>query len=580
MNQSRCAIYARYSSEKQNSLTIGQQVRKCREYAERHGLIVSDENIFADEAISGATDDRAGLQRLLSLAQRQPRAFDVILVDDTSRLSRKLVDSLKIFERLQFAGVRVVFVAQGIDTSSEQAELLVATHGIVDSLYLKDLAKRTFRGVEQRALDGLHTGGRVFGYRHVPIEKADERDAHGRPVIQGVRLEAEPAQAETVRRIFERYAAGHSMKRIAIDLNNEGIPSPQPQKGRISQSWCQSSIHHILHNERYRGIVIWGKTYKLRSVETGKRIYRRKPKSEWRRTELPAQRIISDKLWEAAQARMRIVHDLYGTGSKNGIRGGRAAGSPYLFTGLLKCSVCGGSVTIVSGVARNRDDSRYGCSMHAYRGNSVCGNSLLVFRRSFEEQLLAGLHASILRPAVVDFTLRRFEEALEKARGSRDSDLALLERRKATIEQQISNCTSAVADGQPSRSLLAKLAELERELDAVIEKMNSARPDAVRSNLRDTRRFVEVRLRELRKLLNAELRVVNAVRVAVARAAISKHVQKITLAPEGRAYIASGEFDLLGVDAVAVSMVPGARIELATPAFSGRRSTSELPRHA
>jgi hypothetical protein len=27
------------------------------------------------------------------------------------------------------------------------------------------------------------------------------------------------------------------------------------------------------------------------------------------------------------------------------------------------------------------------------------------------------------------------------------------------------------------------------------------------------------------------------------------------------------------------NLVPGARIELATPAFSGRRSTSELPRH-
>jgi hypothetical protein len=26
-------------------------------------------------------------------------------------------------------------------------------------------------------------------------------------------------------------------------------------------------------------------------------------------------------------------------------------------------------------------------------------------------------------------------------------------------------------------------------------------------------------------------------------------------------------------------LVPGARIELATPAFSGRRSTGELPRH-
>jgi hypothetical protein len=34
-----------------------------------------------------------------------------------------------------------------------------------------------------------------------------------------------------------------------------------------------------------------------------------------------------------------------------------------------------------------------------------------------------------------------------------------------------------------------------------------------------------------------------------------------------------------GIEPVAVSMVPGARIELATPAFSGRRSTNELPRH-
>ena len=66
MNQSRCAIYARYSSEKQNSLTIGQQIRKCREYAERHDLTVSDEHIFADEAISGATDDRIGLHQISS----------------------------------------------------------------------------------------------------------------------------------------------------------------------------------------------------------------------------------------------------------------------------------------------------------------------------------------------------------------------------------------------------------------------------------------------------------------------------------------------------------------------------------
>jgi len=518
---------------------------------------VLNDFIFADEAISGASDDRTALQRLLALAKHQPRQFDVILVDDTSRLSRKLVDALRIFEQLQFAGIRVVFVAQGIDTNSELAELLVATHGIVDSLYLKDLAKRTFRGVEQRALEGLHTGGRVFGYRHIPIEKSGMLDAHGRTVVDGVRLEVEPAQADTVRRIFERYAAGHSMKRIAIDMNTEGIQSAQPQKGRISRSWCQSSIHHILHNERYRGLVIWGKTYKLRSADTGKRIYRQKPASEWRRTELPAQRIISDKLWEAAQSRMRFVHDLYGTGAKNGIRAGRAAGSPYLFTGLLKCALCGGAVTIVSGTKRSRQDSRYGCSMHASRGSQVCGNKLLMPRRVLEAQLLVGLQMNVLRREVIDFTLRRFEEALTKIaqckdrENARSNDVKLLAARKAKIEEGIENCTNAIAEGQPSKFLIAKLVELERELESVVACLRGARTDAIETQIRDTRKFVELRLKDLGKLLNAEPRL--------ARAAIANHVQKIEMTPDGKSYVASGSWDLLGGGSGAVSMVPRAR---------------------
>jgi catechol 2,3-dioxygenase-like lactoylglutathione lyase family enzyme len=122
-------------------------------------------------------------------------------------------------------------------------------------------------------------------------------------------------QAETVRRIFERYAAGDSMKRIAIDLNDSGILSPQPQKGRVS------SIRHILRNDRYRGLVVWGKTQKVRSQETGKRIYRRRPQSEWRRRENPEQRIVSEELWEAVRSRMRIVEKLYDCGPGRRPRG-------------------------------------------------------------------------------------------------------------------------------------------------------------------------------------------------------------------------------------------------------------------
>jgi site-specific DNA recombinase len=280
----RCAIYARYSTDKQNPLSIDDQVRKCREYATQHRWSVLDSHIYSDEAVSGATDDRRGLRRMLAAAASKERPFDAVLCDDTSRISRTLKDSFTIHDELRFAGVRLIFVSQGIDTDSEQAEVLLATHGIVDSLYIRELAKKTRRGVEGKALSGFHTGGRCFGYRNVPIEDASHVDQHGRPTITGVRLEVHEEQAAIVRRIFEMYAGGNSLQWIAKQLNAEGVVSPQPQKGRISQSWCPSSIRTILRNERYRGRVIWGKTVKVRS-KSGKRIYKRMAPEKFARSQ-------------------------------------------------------------------------------------------------------------------------------------------------------------------------------------------------------------------------------------------------------------------------------------------------------
>jgi site-specific DNA recombinase len=136
----------------------------------RQGWDVLGGHIYSDEAITGASNERTGLQKLLEAATASAHPIEAVLVDDTSRLSRKLADSLRIFEQLHFSGVRLVFVSRGIDTDSEQAEVLLATHGIVDSLSIKELAKKTHRHVEGRALQGFHTGGRCYGYRSVPIE--------------------------------------------------------------------------------------------------------------------------------------------------------------------------------------------------------------------------------------------------------------------------------------------------------------------------------------------------------------------------------------------------------------------------
>ncbi len=298
----------------------------------------------------------------------------------------------------------------------------------------------------------------------MPIESSTERDSHGRPVISGVRLAVNPDQAATVRRIFERYAAGHSLKRVAVDLNTEGVLSPQPQKGRIAQSWCPSSVRHILHNERYRGVVIWGKTQKVRSPETQKRTYRRTLPSQWRRREIPEQRIISDDLWNAVRGRMAAVNEMYSLELRRpGILRARAVSSPYIFPGLLKCSLCGANITIVSGCSRKRTDVRYGCSLHYNRGRGACGNKLLIPRRALESQLLAGLQAKVLHPDVVSYALKSFEAQLAQAFDRLSDETTTHRRRESEIGRKIENLTRALADGY-SPAIRADLTRLEEQL--------------------------------------------------------------------------------------------------------------------
>src|SRR5579859_2339960 len=533
---SRCAIYARYSSEKQNSLTIDQQIRKCRDYAKGQGLRVLDAHLYADEAISGATDDRAGLQELLLAAGQKPRPFDVVLVDDTSRLSRDLANSLEIVKQMKFAGIRVVFISQGFDTSAPQTQTLVTVHGLVDSLYLEELAKKTFRGVEQRALDGLHTGGRCFGYRNVPIEDLSQLDSHGRPVVRGVRLEVDPAQAKTVLRIFERYTQGHSLKKIAQDLNAEAVLSPRPQRGRIQRSWCPSSVRTILYNERYRGHVVWGKTKKIRSPKTGKRIYERLPKTDWKVREIPEQRIVSDELWKAVCERRRLVHQLYSVDSaRPGIMRARAVGSPYIFSGLLQCAECGASITVVSGCWAKRQDVRYGCSLHYNRGRGACKNNLLISRRDLERQLLAGLQARVLHPDVVEYTIQRCEQAIARQAKLHAGDSGQLIRRRATLEREVQRLTDAIALGRSAEPLLAGMATRQRELADISAKLSNVEPSSMKLRIRELRRFVESRLADLRSVMNADPLHI--------RAQIAKHVRKITLRRENGSYTATGTWD-------------------------------------
>ncbi|HEY6847217.1 MAG TPA: recombinase family protein, partial [Terracidiphilus sp.] len=94
----RCAAYARYSSDLQSPRSIEDQLRICREYARAHGFVFLEEHVYTDEALSGVGADRPGLGRMLDAALSPARPFDVILLDDSSRLARNTKDALGIFQ--------------------------------------------------------------------------------------------------------------------------------------------------------------------------------------------------------------------------------------------------------------------------------------------------------------------------------------------------------------------------------------------------------------------------------------------------------------------------------------------------
>jgi site-specific DNA recombinase len=534
VSQLRCAIYARYSTDKQNPLSIDDQIRKCREFAARNGWEALDAHVYSDEAISGATDDRCGLKNLLETATAQAHSLDVILVDDTSRLSRKLADSLRIFEQLRFSGVRLIFVSQGIDTDSEQAEVLLATHGIVDSLYIRELAKKTHRGVEGRALQGFHTGGRCFGYRGVPIQDPTRADCYGRPQIVGVKLAIHQEQAAIVQRIFSDYAAGDSIKTIAKKLNAEGVTSPAPYRGQRHPSWAPSAISVMLHNERYRGTAVWNRTRKILDPKTGRRVQRLRPRTEWTVVETPHLRIISEQLWQAAKSRLASVNASFSSGRAAGLCS-RSYTARYLFSGFMKCGLCGSNVVLISGRG-GVGWAKYGCPLHQNRG--ICANALVVRRDRIEQELISGLQREVLREDVAAFALEEFKRQLRARLEDTRSHLAVMRQKREKLKSEIGNLARAIAEGHNSSALLEELGKRERDLDGISEELLAADGRGLDARLQEIEEFVQKRLQDIRGLLFAD--------VSRAKAELSKHCTAITLTPEGSTFRISGDWNLLG----------------------------------
>lgn len=445
----KAAIYARYSGDKQREASIDDQVRNCTQYAGREGLQVVQ--VYHDKAMSGASAARPGYQSMLAAATQSE--FGVLLVDDLSRLSRDDIEMKRVLRKLVWQGMRIVGVSDGYDSARKGHKIHAGFKGLMNEMFLDDLRDRTHRGMTGQAIKGFNCGGRTYGYKNVPIEDPERKDAYGRPAIVAVRYEIDPVQAEVVKRIHEWYAAGLSYRDIAIELNRGRIPSSR------GSSWAMTAIKVILENEMYDGRLIWNRKEWVKNPETGKRTYKERPREEWIVTENQQLRIVDENTVRMVRRRQKKNREAYTADHIKPLT------QRYLFSGILACAHCGGNFIIVG-------QGRYGCANYKTRGSEACSNTVTVSRHIVEKRILQGIKDELLRPGHLENFKKKAAQLITEHNASGHADTLKQQLKEAQRERD--NIMAAIRQGIVTDSTKSALETAEATVQEIGGKLKSA----------------------------------------------------------------------------------------------------------
>lgn len=442
----RAAIYARFSSELQDARSIDDQVALARKLAEARSIAVVE--VYKDAAISGAsTINRPGITKLL--ADAAARRFDLVITESLDRLSRSQADIAALYERLTFLDVRIETLADGVVT-----ELHVGLKGTMSALFLKDLAQKTRRGQQGRVKAGRIPGGKSYGYE--VVQSLHERGQ--RRIIE--------SEAEVIRRIFQEYAEGKGPLAIVHDLNREGKAGPTGKRWNASTLLGSPKRRNgLLNNELYKGTIVYNRQRFLKDPDTGKRISRENPESEWLRQDVPELRIVEQGVWDAVQQRRA---------ERGGPHLHHRRRPKRLLSGLLKCSCCGGNYSVV------RDDFMRCSTLQNSKG---CTNTRTIRCSEIEGRVLKALQERLLDPEVVAEAVETYRQERARLSAQRRRKRNELERELEQVMRQINRTGDMLLDDTLDRATgkvrMKELSTRRDELQVELEKAPEADAIAV-----------------------------------------------------------------------------------------------------
>ncbi|MBQ3602410.1 MAG: recombinase family protein [Clostridia bacterium] len=456
MSKKRIAGYLRISVDTEldrDNTSIENQREIIKNYVERT-FPDAELDFYEDRDRSGYTFEQRENYQLMR-PKLMNGYYNILIIKDFSRFSRRNGRGLVELEELRDAGVRIISIGDNIDYPTYDDWIQIQMRFFVNEMPVTDASKKVKGVINTKQQEGKWICAVPYGYYITNTKK--------------MTFEVDEKAAEVVRKIFELYIDGWGYKKIANFLTDEGIPTPRmiekerreadgaETKIRASTVWAIPSISGILTNDFYIGTLRQKKYTRTKINGSDKKL----DSDENIVFENNHEAIIDVRTFAKAQEQLKAR-------SKSNYRGVKKYDTSY--SGFLFCGDCGSPMFSMS-----RPDlaPAYTCGTYHKRGLKGCTShhtrtdTLDIMIKKYIERVMMNSERMI---AELEQAIRNEPEMMKKSKSSielLEVDLAKAkEEFKATKKQKIRE----LMKHEDNRELIEEtFAEIEEELQKKIE---------------------------------------------------------------------------------------------------------------
>ena len=379
--------------------------------------------MYADEGTTG-TSMKKRKEFLKLVDDCEKGKIDLVITKSTTRFARNTLEGIQTVRKLRRLGVGVFFEKENANTLYMDNEMILTFFFSQAQAESESLSKNVSWGHRRN-----YENGKV--YYHYDSFLGYKRGPDGQPEI-------DEEQAAVVRRIFARYLMGDSVRKICRDLEADGIRTV-----RGCEKWSDSTVQHMLRNEKYIGDALLQKTY-VQDIFT-----RKSMKNEGQLPKYyvhnchPA--IIDRTTFQKVQEEIARRSGKRKTSTKAKTELGKYSGK-YALSELLVCGECGSPYRRQTYMPRGEKYHVWRCLNRLENGTRICKHSPTFMETDLHNAIVAAMNGQLDRQRAKDALKQSIYTALAAAEP--EMTLPAVESQIKTLqERQIELIGLATAEG-------------------------------------------------------------------------------------------------------------------------------------